>query len=78
MMFTKEIAETFINKDDIPEYHPHWRAVGYLEAIEKAEELVKALNSIIRHQEHVSETMAELSITSIIAKKVLAKWEKIK
>ena len=66
-----------------PSQHPQdgprlMYAKGYLEAIEKAKVLEEALEYIIKHQEYVSETMAELSTTRKIAKEALAKWEKEK
>ena len=70
-MFTKEIAESIINKVEIPEYHPHWRAVGYLEAIEKAQVLEKVMSAIDELKIH------HLDVFNAISN-ALAKWEKIK
>lgn len=42
----KKQALSLLNKNNIPEYFPHWRAKGYLEAMEKVKYLEQSLINI--------------------------------
>jgi len=67
MKMNTERAKTLINKVNIPEYFPHWRAVGYLEAIDKAETLVKCIKGLLYG-----------ACDAETAEEVLRRWERDK
>jgi hypothetical protein len=67
MKMNTERAKTLINKVNLPEYFPHWRAVGYLEAIDKAEVLAECIDGLICG-----------TCDGETAEEVLRKWERDK
>ena len=40
-------AKTLINKINIPEYHPHWKAIGFLEGRASMEPVVRELIQLL-------------------------------
>jgi len=80
-------AKALLNKKVIPEYSFHWRAVGYLEAIEKAKMLEEVLGKLAKMKAdygYKSPEQQDERITSLIvnvgawAEEALAQWEKEK
>jgi hypothetical protein len=74
-------AKLLINKEVIPKYSAHWRAVGYLEAIEKANILVTALK-VIKHipefPDFKGDPIAQVDDMCDVVDEAFALWDKLK
>lgn len=71
-------VKTLLNKHSIPEYHPHWRAVGYLEALKKAKILEDGYEQLKKHLNIIGGKAVKLSPMAKIIDRTLEKWRRVK